>query len=272
MISTTVIIAFAAALLLTLALPLIVLPILGAKKKLSWKPLGLGALSFLVSQLLLRMPLLQQLSTQQWYMSLSESAPLLISFMLAFSAGLFEESARLGGVALLGKKDDSPGYRTWHGALAFGLGHGCCEVVLLIGLTHLNNFLICMILNTGGTELMASILSPEQAVQIAASFSSISPADIAAGLLERVSALMFHLFATSLVFLGFIRKKLYLYVLAIVIHTVFNCVGLLPIGIWPIEIILFAMGTVFLLLFIRSRKYFPKPASAVRQAASFEMY
>ncbi|MFQ7397262.1 MAG: YhfC family glutamic-type intramembrane protease, partial [Neglectibacter sp.] len=143
MISVPVILTFALALFLTLLFPIMLILILAWKKKISLLPLGFGFLSFLLSQVLTRIPLLQAFSTQEWYQNFAVLHPVVLGLLLAFTAGLFEETARLGGSALLGPRKPAfpggparPGYRTFEGALSFGLGHAFCEVILLAGLTH----------------------------------------------------------------------------------------------------------------------------------------
>lgn len=111
-ISVQVVWSFALALFLTLVLPILLLLFLCLFKKISPLPMALGLLSFFISQILLRIPLLQLCAGQGWYQALAQSSPLVLGLGLAFTAGLFEESARLGGAALLGpRKPAFPGGR-----------------------------------------------------------------------------------------------------------------------------------------------------------------
>ena len=111
-ISVQVVWSFALALFLTLVLPILLLLFLCLFKKISPLPMALGLLSFFISQILLRIPLLQLCAGQGWYQALAQSSPLVLGLGLAFTAGLFEESARLGGAALLGpRKPAFPGDR-----------------------------------------------------------------------------------------------------------------------------------------------------------------
>lgn len=263
MVSSSVTALFALAAVLTLLFPAALLIVLGARKKIGLLPLGLGFLSFLVSQVLTRIPLLQFFSAQPWYQQFAADSPYLLGILLAFTAGLFEESARLGGAALLGpRKPDypggppRPGWRSWQGALSFGLGHAFCEVVLLVGLTHVNNLVVCLLMNTGGTELLTMLLPAGQVDQVVAQMAAVQPLDIVAGLLERVSAVLFHLFATSLVFCAAAQRKWLLYPAAVLAHTLFNAAALLPIGLWGIELVLLGLGLVCGVLFWKSKKWF----------------
>ena len=46
--------------------------------------------------MLTRIPLLQAFSTQEWYQNFAVLHPVVLGLLLAFTAGLFEETARLG--------------------------------------------------------------------------------------------------------------------------------------------------------------------------------
>lgn len=263
-VSSEVLWTFILALCFTLLGPVILLTVLGVRKKISGLPLGLGFASFFISQILLRMPLLQWCANQEWYQALASSAPLVIGLVLCFTAGLFEESARLGGAALLGPRKPAfpggpkrPGYRTWKGALSFGLGHGLCETILLVGITHLNNVIFCLLLEFG-QDTLASLIPADQLDLVLEQFAAVTPLIILAGLLERVSAVLFHIFATGLVFLAVATKRWLLYPAAILCHTLFNCVTLLPLGIWPMEGLLFLLALVCAFLFWKSRRWFPQ--------------
>lgn len=266
-VSSGVIWMFLMALFMTLLFPILLLIVLGVKKKISARPLGLGFASFFLSQILLRIPLLQWCSGQQWYQDLAASVPIVVGLVLCFTAGLFEESARLGGAALLGPRKPAypggpprPGYRTWQGALSFGLGHAFCETILLVGLTHVNNLILCVLLGLG-QDTLAAFLPADQLDLVLEQFAAVTPSLILAGILERFSAVLFHLFATSLVFLAVAQKRWLLYPAAILCHTLFNCVALLPLGVWPMETLLFLLALGCAFLFWRSRKWFPAVAN-----------
>ena len=66
-ISVQVVWSFALALFLTLVLPILLLLFLCLFKKISPLPMALGLLSFFISQILLRIPLLQFCAGQGWY-------------------------------------------------------------------------------------------------------------------------------------------------------------------------------------------------------------
>ena len=57
---------------------------------------------------------------------------------------------------------------------------------------------------------------------VAPQLAATSPLMVYLGILERVSAVMYHVFATCLVFLAVKRRRPVLYLAAILAHTVFN--------------------------------------------------
>ena len=72
MISNSTVLAFVFAAIFTLILPIAFIIILGVKKKISGLPLLLGAVAFFLSQIILRIPLLNVLSGQDWYRNFAE--------------------------------------------------------------------------------------------------------------------------------------------------------------------------------------------------------
>ena len=77
-----------------------------------------GILSFVVTQMILRIPLLGYLKTNwEWFMILPYSHYYIYMAIAAFSAGVFEETGRVVGLGVLRK-----GKTSWMDAVAFGLG------------------------------------------------------------------------------------------------------------------------------------------------------
>ena len=240
MIANATVLSFLTAAVFTFILPIAILIILGVKKKISGLPLLLGAAAFFLSQIVLRIPLLGALSARESYKSFAENHYILLILLICLSAGIFEESARLGGAFILKKR------RSSKDILSFGLGHAFCEAVVLIGITHINNIVLCLIANgTSGT--LAAALSPDTLETAVTQLAAVNPLHVYLGIAERFSAVIFHIFATVLVFKGIIEKKLRYYVFAILAHTVFNFTGVFLAGRTDIiiaEIVLLIMAAV----------------------------
>ncbi|MCL2718325.1 MAG: YhfC family intramembrane metalloprotease [Lachnospiraceae bacterium] len=219
MVSTQAIIAFIIAGVCTLILPVAVVIFLGIKRKISMFPLLIGAAAFFISQIVLRIPILNALAGQNWYIDFTRNFIPYV-FALSLTAGLFEESARLGGALILKKQ------RSFKDIFSFGLGHGLCEVIILVGFTHINNIIFSTAVNNPGGALALS-LDPNVLVSIAPQMIALNSFHVYLGILERVFAVTFHVFATFLVFKGVIEKKWIYYVYAILAHTVLNFVSVL---------------------------------------------
>ena len=195
MISNALILSFGVSLVCTLILPVVLLIVLLITRKLNPLPLLAGFASFFISQILLRIPLLQVLGTQSWFAAFATHTVVYVIVVGGLSAGLFEETARLVGAKLLKQ------HRTYKDMISFGLGHGLCEVILLVGLGQVNNLLFCMILQD--PQLAASLGFSNDLLQaVNQQLAAASPAMVYLGILERVSAVMYHVFATCLVFLA----------------------------------------------------------------------
>ena len=232
--------SFAAAAFCTLVLPVVLLIVLAVMKKIRLAPLALGFVSFFVSQMVLRIPLLQLLNAAGALNDIAANTVLYAVVVGGLSAGLFEETARLGGAAIL------KNYRTWKDMVSFGLGHGLCEVMLIAGMTHVNNLLLMAALSDPGGPLGVLLAGADSATLelVAGQLAAATPAVVALGLLERVSAVLFHLFATSLVFTAVIRRKPLWYFAAVAAHTLFNSLAVLlsGFGLLAVELALFALG------------------------------
>lgn len=159
----------------------------------------LGCLTFLVSQVLIRLPLLALLRSQLWYSAFETFHPIPNILLLSFTAGIFEECGRWLMMRLAMKK--RLGYAD---GIAFGIGHGGFEAIWLVGLN----------------SLLALILQPIALMATPASGLWLTGA-------ERLFAILAHM-GLSLVVMKAVREKKALYLLlAICLHGLFNFLPLL---------------------------------------------
>lgn len=263
MISNALILSFGVSLVCTLILPVVLLIVLLVTRKLNPLPLLAGFASFFISQILLRIPLLQVLGTQSWFAAFATHTVVYVIVVGGLSAGLFEETARLVGAKLLKQ------HRTYRDMISFGLGHGLCEVILLIGLGQVNNLLFCFLLRD--PQLAASLGFGNDLLQaITQQLAAASPVTVYLGILERVSAVLYHVFATCLVFLAVKRRRPALYLAAILAHTVFNAgVSLLLMGLCSVmnytlaaaltELVLLAAGLAGAAFTLSRKRTFDAP-------------
>ena len=150
-------------------------------------PFVLGVLAFVISQMVIRIPILNYVaSNSSTYQFWSATKPVVVLTLLALSAGVAEESARWVFMRWLLKR------KTYFNGTIFGFGHGGIEALLLVGIP------VVMQINMVGTSQL--FLSG----------------------VERLCALAVHT-CLSLIVLISIRKRQLRYVCyAIMIHTIIN--------------------------------------------------
>ncbi len=224
------------------------------KESISMKSLFVGVLSFTITQIIIRIPLLQVLQTTAWYQNLATTNLFLTSLILAFSAGLFEETGRF-----LGFKWPLKNQMEWKDGIAFGIGHGGMEA-LYIGLGSVNNIIISLAINSGTYDsLIAKQLPSETADFIKEQLISTPPTAFLAGGLERLFTIFVQIGLTMLVLYGVRNRKYVYFIYSILLHTLIN----LPLpfllqylGIWGTEAIIAVLAILSIILTFKARKYF----------------
>lgn len=157
----------------------------------------IGALTFIVSQLVLRLP--WQVPLNAWLApKLKDSPALLVGWLVvsALTAGLFEETGRWLAYRTLWKD------RSTLGGLMLGAGHGGFESIVLVGLSLISSTVLYVAL-THGTTLG---LPPEVVPLVEKQFAEVTPLLSFLGGVERVAALMLHL-GCSLLVLEAVRRQ-----------------------------------------------------------------
>ena len=144
----------------------------------------LGALCFLVTQVFTRVPLLNWLQGEPGFLVWAMSYPVFSGVMIAFTAGIFEESGRFAFKALAIK----PAKSRISEPVIFGLGHGICEAVWIF------------------SAFWGSI-------------SLLQPSQLILPVVERLLAITIHVGFSVMIWNGFqLDKRLRYLVLAILIH------------------------------------------------------
>lgn len=181
------------------------------------KAFWIGVLAFTISQFVLRIPILTSVLPQYAWFFILQRNPWAYGFFLGLSAALFEEVARWIGMRVFLK-----GRTDWESGVAFGLGHGGIEAMVLTGINCV--VLLVLILVGKGGEF------------------PVQGASVLIGAAERLYAIAFHVSASVLVLEGirFQRQWQYL-LLAIVLHTILDAgIVILPqvfgVGILGLEL------------------------------------
>jgi uncharacterized membrane protein YhfC len=249
---------------LMIALPIALGVFLARRFKLGWGLWGIGAVTFIASQVV-HIPLnlgLTALFVNKILPPPPEAwRPFFNPVVLGLTAGLCEEIARYL-VYRFWIKDA----RTWREALMFGAGHGGLEAILLGGLAA---WITIQLFALRAVDLSTLGLSAEQLVaaqqQLATAWSAPWYATLL-GALERAFTLCFHLSAAVLVLQAFTRKNLLWLGAAIVWHWLVDAVAVYAVGTvgtyWTEAIIGgFAMVSLGLILGLRPAK--EEPAAPV---------
>ncbi len=180
-------------------------------------PFVIGMAAFVVSQIFIRIPLIQNvLPRMEWYAQLPYSNYFLYGLFLSFTAGLFEETARFLCVRFVLKRN-----RRFGDAVAFGFGHGGAEAVLITGLTLINYLTYCIMINKGSFADAVAAVPAEQLSYLVGVLYSLTPSSGVIAAVERIIAVALHISMTIIVFRGFAAGRPGLHLLyAIMVHTV----------------------------------------------------
>ena len=170
--------------------------------------LGAGALVFLISQVILRLP--WQIPLGRWVQSHPDW---LIAFLLfsSLTAGLFEETGRWLGYRHLLRRE-----RSLRIGVMFGLGHGALEAILLAGLP-LAGLLVTWVMASRG--LIPSGRALEAVRQQTA---AVDGWKVLLAAVERASAIAAHVGLSLIVLQVWMRGGLRWLALAILLHFTVN--------------------------------------------------
>lgn len=217
----TTTLAIIAAGLLTILLPLGIMLFL-RRRGGRWMTFLAGTGTFVLFALLLE-PLLHSIVLRSGAGTAIRENILLYALYGGLAAGVFEETGRLFAFRFVLRDR-----RERVTALSYGIGHGGCEAFLLLGVTMLNNIAVVLMLKNGAS------LPPELegAVQ---TLAAVPAATFLWGGFERLSAMVFHMAASVLVFTAAARSgKRRLFPLAIVLHLVLDMAAVVSNAYLPI--------------------------------------
>lgn len=210
-----------------------------------------GTVGFILPQMVIRLPILQFLATQESWTNFVSDYRLIALIIYAFTAALFETAGRL--LVLKGIMRKRLSYGT---VLGTGIGHGGIESIGLIGLTYVNNIIFSFMINHGMASQLEGMESSVRAL------IDTSPSLFLAAGLERTFTIPFHVFLSVL--LGyFIMKNRTLVgsLLCIMIHFSLDFIVAYwapeAVSIWLIEGLLLIVAVISLLLVVRLKSYYP---------------
>lgn len=190
----------------------------------------LGIFAFVVSQMLLRLPLLNYLHSKSISFNMfSVTQPIIYILIIGFSAGIFEEVARYVAIRFFMKQHD------FLSGTLFGAGHGGIEAVIFLGI---------------------------QAIMMVSSPIAIVHSDaFLLGSVERFFAMMFHIGLSIIILYSVAAKQIRYLIVAIILHGIMDSfVGFVlmivskPYDIFVIEGILIVMSMSVIIYSIQLKR------------------
>ncbi|MBS2967690.1 YhfC family intramembrane metalloprotease [Metabacillus sp. KIGAM252] len=226
----------------------IILPVAGyiflkRKYKIAFRPVLIGILIFFVFANVLG-GLFNHfiLVTNETTAQIAEQ-PVLFAIYGGISAGFFEEIGRFIAFTWLLKL-----YRERKDGLAYGLGHGGIEALLIGALGSIQMISLALLQNSGKLEetISGQNLPPEVLNQLTSALTGLSLPLAFMGGLERAAAFFLQI-ALSLIVLYAVKNKKYIYVAAaILLHALIDFFPALyqagAMNLYAVEIIIYVIG------------------------------
>lgn len=238
---------------LSIGLPFLLLGLLQWKTKKAMIPALVGAGCFVVFALVLEQLL------HVFIIPLVMGTPWLYAAYGCLAAGLFEETGRLVGLTYLCKKRDA----SLGTGLAYGVGHGGIEAIVLVGLSAISNLTVMLQYQSGA---MSTAMQ-----SVGAQLAAMPPEVFWWGGIERVIAIALHIALSMLIWMVVTKRvPFWFYPIAILLHALVNTPAMLyQFGIGPMAniaatealtaIVVMLVWALVLTLYFRTRA---KPATA----------
>ncbi|MCP4362009.1 MAG: YhfC family intramembrane metalloprotease [Chloroflexi bacterium] len=211
---------------LMIVAPIILGGFVAARLKVDWGLFGMGAATFVLSQLF-HIPF-NVLVLNKWQLISVDTAVLtnliILALFLGLSAGVFEEVARY-----LTYRYWATEARFWGQGIMLGVGHGGIEAIILGLLGYYGLMQLLMLQNN------PSILATLPVGQLTLVQAQLSQMEtwpwymFLLGAVERGFALCFHIAASLLVLQAFVRHNILWLLAAILLHTAVDTTAVLSI-------------------------------------------
>jgi uncharacterized membrane protein YhfC len=232
---------------LMLVMPFAVARLIVVKRGASWGLFGIGAVTFLLSQLG-HLPF-NWLVQQRLKLIPSDvtifSNLVIIALFLGLSAGTFEEVARY-----VAYRHWAKGARSWGQGLMLGAGHGGIEAIIVGLLVGINTFVLARMRSGALMQLVPEGQLPMVEAQIEALFSA-EWYTILLGAAERMFAICLHLSASLLVMQSLVTGRRRWLLGAILWHALLDALAVFAVvqwGIYVTEALVGAMAIVSLVI------------------------
>ena len=169
---------------------------------------------------------------------------LLYAIYGGLAAGIFEETGRFLSMKFLMKREPSrplPG-------VAYGIGHGGAEMLIIFGITMISNLAVSVLINSGQTDAILAKVPAEASSQLQSQLDqlqTLGAGTLLIGLWERFSALILHLGLSLMVWVAVRKggKWIWLFPAAIALHAIVDAGAVLlqkSAGMVSLELIITA--------------------------------
>jgi uncharacterized membrane protein YhfC len=226
---------------------------------LSWKPLGVGILIFILfSQILEKLLHVAVIDPTGPSLKWTDN-PFLFVVYATLAAGIFEEMGRYLGFRWLLKR-----HHDYQDGLSFGIGHGGIEAILIGGIGAVNAWILTNLIQSGAFEqVIAASLSADQAALLKQQVQQTTFAMYMLGGFERLFALSFHIAMSLLVLFGVRRRQFRYVIYAILLHALMDVAPALyqvkaVTNIWLVEGVAFIFAIIALIWTRRVKTQFVK--------------
>lgn len=245
--------------ILALGIPIVVLIYFIRKYHISWKPILIGLLIFIVfSQVLEKLVHVYVLMINPQTMEWMEN-PFVFAAYGGLAAGIFEEVGRFVGFWFLLKK-----YREWKDGIAYGIGHGGIESLFVGGLAIGQSLIFAIMINAGVFEALVQSSGGGDA---AAALTTIKEqlvgqpsVSFLMGGFERAFAFALQLALSVLVLYGVRRRSFTFLLYAILIHAVVDFLAVLAVkfnaSVYVTEGLLSVVAILSVLFVVKSKRWF----------------
>jgi uncharacterized membrane protein YhfC len=241
----------ATALALSLLFPVVVFLVCRKRMTLSWRNIAIGAGTFFLFALVLEQALhhfvLKANPTTVGWIGASPWNYVLYGIA---AAALFEEVGRYVAMRLIVKDTGTPGT-----PVAYGIGHGGIEAWILGALAQFQFLIAGVMLNQGKLESsLSGAVPPAQIAALRQQLETVGFFDVAYGGVERVIAVLAHIFFSLLVWKAVSERKIIWLFAAMAAHATLNIApAMVQSGIlemFPMQLILIAQGLLLLGFFL----------------------
>lgn len=237
-------------------LPIIVLIYFKRKEKISYKPVIIGAAVFFVFAMIL-----ERLVHMVVLGNNLITNPVWFTIYGALMAGIFEEGGRFIAFKTVLKNNHK-----WKDGLAFGIGHGGIEAILIGAVMNIQYIVYSKLINSGlfdtviGSKVPASQLAQFQLIK--ETLIQTSAGTYLMGSVERICALAIQLALTMVVLYAVkYRKNIYL-LAAILLHALIDVPAALyqvkAINVYAAEAILIIYFIIAMIFLFRAKRLLSK--------------